>query len=526
MTGHIDGKAFKDLFKAGAHRVAVSRDYLNSINVFPVPDGDTGSNMAETLTNAAECLETVDDSSLASVLETLSTKLRMEAKGNSGVILSEFFYGMFLKLKQEERVHPERFVEALTNGKDMAYAALAEPKEGTILTIIRKASDRLHHAKEDMRDMIHTVERLVESARLAVEETKGEMEVLKKNKVVDSGAHGFLLFWEGALGCMKGEIDASTILKPIKRIFTTEQKEDIKYRFCTEALVKGEGMDRTVARAELSKMGDSLIVTGDGSILKVHVHTNDPQAVFALLGAMGTLVKTKADDMIAQNTQKAANEKKAAVRVLTDSTCDLDLELMEEKEIEMAPLRVMFGEETLRDRVDITVDEFYERLQRSPILPRTSLPAAADFMQGYEHIAPYCEKILAVYLSSTLSGTWQAGRKRGEEFGGDKVVAYDSGQASMAMGLMTLEAANMAEKGEPLDKIIARLDEIKGKVSTYFTVDTLEFLAKNGRIGLAKKGGGPSAGAKTDFKVFGRAGAFVRKGLWKAQYDGKAPGDP
>lgn len=495
----LDAETFRDLFTAGARRVSESREYLNSINVFPVPDGDTGSNMADTLTNAARELASCDCSSLEGILETLSRKLRMEAKGNSGIILAEFFHGMFLKLKEEMSIHPERFADAVNHGKESAYAALAEPREGTMLTAIRKAAEKLRETRAHTPNMSEAVQTLVDSARSAVKETTGQLSVLKESHVVDSGAHGFLLFWEGALGYLKGEIK-SIVIEPVKRVFTRAKAESLTARFCVEGLVTGESFDRKAVSGVLSAMGESLIVTSDGTMLKVHIHTNDPPAVFEYLGRLGALIKTKVDDMQDQSMEKAAQSRRP-VMVVTDSTCDLELALMEQNDIEMAPLQVMFGEETFRDRVDITADEFYHRLQTSHVMPRTSLPQGSAFLEAFEHHAQRCDKILGIYLSSAVSGTWQAGRKWGEEFEGGKAVAYDSRQASLGLGLMVLEAARMAASGSGIPEITLRLDEMRDKMSLYFTVDRLDFLLKNGRIGLAKKVFGTALGVKPILKL-------------------------
>jgi hypothetical protein len=517
MSKSLDGSEFKDLFIAGSKRLDESRDYLDSINVFPVPDADTGTNMAATLNNAVEALHDIDDHSLKNVLETIAHKLRMEARGNSGIILSEFFHGMFNPIKGKDEVLPKQFMDALADGKDAAYSALAEPREGTILTLIRQAVEDLKHAEAEISDMRKILEHMVESQRKTLEETKDMMPVLKKNNVVDSGAHGFLLFWEGALAYLNGEID-HVILKPIKKVFKAEAVEQIKYRFCAEGLVRGVSLDKAELQAELINRGDSLIITGDSDLLKIHVHTNEPTVVLDYLGGLGTLVKTKIDDMVDQSREKVAEENKQAVRIVVDSTSDLDLETREELDIEMTPLQVIFGDDIFLDRVNISADEFYHRLKSSKIIPKTSLPNGSDYLKSFEHVDPFCDTILAIYVSSALSGTHQAGVKWGREFSNEKVVTYDSGFASLATGMMAIEAATMAKAGEPLGVILNRLDEIKSKVSIYFTVDTLKFLEKNGRIGKASKFIGSILGLKpilsfVDGEVRSHARAFGANGL-------------
>ncbi len=517
MDKILDGSGFKNLFIAGSKRLNDSREYLNSINVFPVPDADTGDNMARTLNNAVDALHEIEDHSLKNVLETISKKLRLEARGNSGIILSEFFHGMFHPIKGHEEVHPKAFIKAVDNGKEAAFSALAEPVEGTILTLISKAAEDLKNAESEIGDMRKTIEHMVDSQRKSLEETKDLLPVLKENDVVDSGAHGFLLFWEGALAYLNDEID-HVILKPIKKVFKAGAADEIKYRFCTEGLLRNATLENGVIQAALMNRGDSLIVIGDSDLLKVHIHTNEPDDVLNYLGGLGTMVKTKVDDMVSQNMALIDEEKKQAVKIVVDSTSDLNLAIREEFDIEMIPLQVIFGEESFRDRVDITADDFYERLKSLDIIPKTSLPHGSDYLKSFEHVDLYCDSILAIYVSSSLSGTYQAGVKWGREFNSEKVVAYDSRTASLGSGMMAIEAAKMAKASKSLEDIIKRLDEIKSKSAVYFTVDTLEFLEKNGRIGKASKFIGSAIGLKPiltflDGEVRPHAKAFGKKGL-------------
>ncbi len=285
----LDGKKFKDLFIAVSKRLDDSKDYLNSINVFPVPDGDTGANMASTLNTAVDALHELDDHSLPKVLDTIAHQLRMEAKGNSGIILSEFFHGMFQNIKHVDAINPDDFKKALSDGKKAAYSALAEPKEGTILTLIRQAVEDLDAAQVEIEDMKKVLEHMVESQKRALEQTPELMPMLKQNNVVDSGAHGFLLFWEGALAYMNDEID-HVILKPIRRVFAADKAEEITYRYCTEALVRGASFDRDFLRSHLMQKGDSLIITGDGELLKgpyPHQRTNGGDRLYGHAGDDG-----------------------------------------------------------------------------------------------------------------------------------------------------------------------------------------------------------------------------------------------
>lgn len=182
QSSALDGRNFKNLFIAGSKRIDESKEYLNSINVFPVPDGDTGSNMASTMNYAVDALNDIEDHSLQNVLNIIAHELRMEAKGNSGIILSEFFHGMFQKIKNEDSISPENFIAALENGRQAAYQALADPVEGTILTLITDSVRLLTEMQSEIDDMKSAVERMVDIQRKALAQTTEIMPLLKENQ--------------------------------------------------------------------------------------------------------------------------------------------------------------------------------------------------------------------------------------------------------------------------------------------------------------------------------------------------------
>ncbi len=503
----IDGRAFRDLFLSGTKKLGEAREYLNSINVFPVPDGDTGSNMADTMRGTADALHKVSDPLLSNVLKKISTSLRLEARGNSGIIISEFFTGMIKSFPPGESLNVSDFVNGISEGKKSAYASVANPVEGTMLTVIRKMSERVILEKENINNLKKAVELMVATGQTALEETMNEMELLRENKVVDSGANGILLFWEGALMYLNGEYEEKHFA-PNRNVLKQVEVPDIKWRYCTEGLVKSDRpFERKDVSEKLAGLGDSLIVICDEELIKVHIHSNEPPKVFEVLEQFGEIIKTKAEDMIEQSKRERAEQSteasRATIGIVADSTCDLDLATREDMSIEMIPLQIMFGEQSWRDRVEISAREFYKKLQSEKVSPKTSLPKGSDFLQGYEHVASRHKTILALYLSSKLSGTWQAGKKWGEEFEDADVISYDTESVSLGAGLLAREAARMAAEGARIDVIIKRLDEIKSKMAGFITVSTLKYLARSGRISGSKKIFGEALNVKPILKCEG-----------------------
>jgi hypothetical protein len=273
-----------------------------------------------------------------------------------------------------------------------------------------------------------------------------------------------------------------------------EQEE--RYRFCTEALVRGRALpDQTVVKDRLRQMGDSLIVIRAAEVLKVHIHTDEPQEVFDYLRTLGKLATHKAEDMKAQYATVEAAARRGGhvtlarrpVTVVTDSACDLPEEIVRAHGIHVTPLLLVDGDATLKDGVDITASEFHRRMQESPdTLPTTSQPAPSDFLECYERAAEDGEEILGVLLSSTLSGTHASGEAAAKRFHGTPVHLVDSVGISLLQGLLVLKAAELAELALAPDEITGEIRRVRRRSGICFTVDTFDRLLRSGRVGKGR----------------------------------------
>jgi uncharacterized protein len=271
--------------------------------------------------------------------------------------------------------------------------------------------------------------------------------------------------------------------------------EEETYRFCTEALVRGPALpDQLVVRDRLRGLGDSLIVIRTGQVLKVHVHTDEPEQVFAYLRRLGRLATHKAEDMRAQHeaVERAAGEghvtlARRPVVVVTDSAGDLPEEVVRAHGIQVTPLLLVDGDSTLRDGLDITAGEFHRRLADAPdTLPTTSQPAPADFLETWTRASEDGESIVGVVLGSSLSGTFGAAEAAAHRFQGPPVHLMDSLGASLLQGLLTLKAAELAELATPPAEIVRTLERIRARSGLLFTVDTFDRLLASGRVGRGR----------------------------------------
>jgi DAK2 domain fusion protein YloV len=291
----LDGNDLKTMFAAGAGWLERIAYYINGLNVFPVPDGDCGTNMLLTMRASLEQVNKLEDGNVSSVAEAIARGALMGARGNSGVILSQIWRGFQQELKDKEVIDANDLANAFEKASDVAYRALTNPEEGTILTVIRDAAEAARReASRHNASLITVMEAAVTAARASVKNTPNLLAVLKEAGVVDAGGHGLYTFLEGALFHLKGETDGRSpeqlsgevqlTLKPVD----SPAKED-SYGFCTQFMVRSGKMDVEKLRSALEPMGVSLIVVGDTSVIRVHIHTKEPEAVTKLASSFGTL---------------------------------------------------------------------------------------------------------------------------------------------------------------------------------------------------------------------------------------------
>lgn len=258
------------------------------------------------------------------------------------------------------------------------------------------------------------------------------------------------------------------------------------FHYCTEFLVRGEQLPpASEVRSAMHGFGGSVVVAVVTDILKVHVHTDTPEAVFSYAERWGRLEKTKAEDMRAQHRELAHGERRP-VAVVTDTSADLADSILDRHGIALVPLQVMFGDQTFRDRVELRPDEFYRRLVTSKDLPTTSQPAPAEFVRVFRDALQTADEVVAVLLSGALSGTLQSAQAAIRAASLDNVHVVDSRTASLGVGMLALRAAELAESGRPAREIVAELERIRGQSGLFLTVDTYDNLLRSGRVSRGK----------------------------------------
>jgi uncharacterized protein len=331
---------------------------------------------------------------------------------------------------------------------------------------------------------------LLRDAEQALARTPELMAVLKEAGVVDAGGKGFVRMIEGVVRFIEGDpilaIPADELGSEPAPAALVEVAAERDFQFCTEVLVRGEQLPpANEVRAAMHAFGGSIVVAVMADILKLHVHTDAPDAVFSYAARWGRVEATKADDMRAQH-RRLAHVERRPVAVVTDSSADLPDGVLDRHHIAMVPLQVMFGDETFRDRVELRPDEFYRRLRTARALPTTSQPAPADFVRVLRDAREQADEVVAVLLSASLSGTFQSARAAVRAAGLSGVHLVDSRSASLGLGLLALRGAELAESGWKGAAIAQELDRIRRRAGMFLTVDRYDNLLRSGRVTRGK----------------------------------------
>lgn len=489
---YLDGLNFRESIIASARRILQAEDYLNKINVFPVPDGDTGTNMVVTMNSIANGAAACQQESFAELSTAIADSALSGARGNSGAILAQFFQGLAEATQDKIKLTTRTFAEAARQAVDKAYEALANPREGTILTVMRDWAGYLGEKAGQTADFNELFTSALQKAKQSLSETPEKLRELKNAGVVDAGALGFVHLLEGIVDFM--EVGKITMLKKgahVKERFKSLHLEnvdvDLSYRYCTECLVIGSDINLKALREQLSDLGNSLIVVGSERKVRVHIHTNTPDDIFVIVEKFGVLESRKTDDMREQYLQSQTTEKKKAIALVTDSTCDLPQTILDKYPIHIIPVLIQKGMRTYHDGVDLKTAEFYDLLRSSKEKLTTSQPPPGDFKQMYEKLADEYRDILSIHLSSRLSGTFQGAclGAKGTPF--EKQVHFiDSLNITAGLGFLVLEAARMIEEGKTIREIVTALEKLKRGIKLFINLPTLKYIMRSGRLSIGK----------------------------------------
>ena len=472
-----------DALRAGIYQLFRRADHINHINVFPVPDGDTGTNMAMTMSAVLGILEKQRWQHAGQMLAKAADAALDGARGNSGAILAQFFLGVADRASSCVQLSVAEFTFAIEAGANNARLALMQPREGTILSVISAFAVALTRVAADgVVDFRLAFVRLLPTVQAALDDTPRQLEELRAANVVDAGAAGFVEMLTG----FNSYLDTGTVEVVVSPVHAgnelmSEGGQIGDHRFCTECLVAGQAIDLRRVRETLYPLGSSLVVSGHPAKLRIHIHSNDPEQIFAAARQFGEVSAQKADDMLRQQSA-AHHNRKRHIAVVTDSAADIPAEAMDLLDIYMVPVRVHFGPHSYLDKVTMTHDEFYRLLATSSDHPKTSQPPPGDFRRMFEFLASHYQGVVAINLTSRVSGTLSAARNAADRSGSKNIVVIDSRNASLGQGLIAMAAAECAAAGGSQDEVVAAAQQAIATTDVFGLLPHLEFAIRGGRV--------------------------------------------
>lgn len=488
---HIRGPALRRALIAGARRVISRREALNKINVFPVADGDTGSNLAFTLGNVLTGALSRRTPGAGDLLKRVGDDAIDGARGNSGAILAQFFTGVAEAVGVVRGIDFAAMSQAVRAGASSARSALADPKEGTILSVITAFAEALE-ARTDITDAKLWFDKALQSARQALAYTPQQLPVLLKAGVVDAGAQGFVDMLEGIDEYLKsGQWNLTDSVLDNRADLEAAQvhgdlsDEDPEHRFCSECLLVGEGLDRASLRAAVTDLGAScVVVAGSHSRLRLHAHVANPKALFELAARFGRVESTKADDM---HAQKRSSQGAGGVVIITDSAADLPEGVAARLNIHVVPMRLNFGDDDYLDKIGLSTTEFYRKLRTEIVLPKTSQPSPGDFRRQFEFLLSHHPAFVYVGVSRAVSGTIQSAETAAQRGHVERSFIFDTANAAGGEALLAIAAAEAAQRGESAEVIMALLSRLKPQTETWAIAREISHAVRGGRVpGWAK----------------------------------------
>lgn len=476
---------------------------INDLNVFPVADGDTGTNMLLTVQAVEAAAAGLTGTSTADRCEALARAAVLGARGNSGFILSQMVRGAADVIADAPMLDGPTIAQALRGASNRAYATVPNPVEGTMLTVIRGMADG--GAAADSGTVEHVLSGALEAGRTSLAATEEMLPQLREAGVVDSGAYGVLLIVEGLAAGLTGHKVGPSIQVNAPTLGAADH-EPSAFRFCTSYLLEDATQELAEVEATLAALGDSLLVIGDRRLAKVHVHTDEPQRAISIGEAAGVVSGVNVDDMRRQEedraariTRRARSERAAATgtadpamrldaahtALVTDSAADLPVDALAANTM-VVPIPVIFGTESFKPGVDLDAEEFYARLTAGGQTPTTAAPSMGELVEAYTAALGRYDTVVALHMNRKMSATVDVARRAALEVDPDRIFVIETESVSFQLGLLVRRAQAYLARGTTLGGLEDLVDVFRRTQGTVFTLETLEFLRRGGRIGLAK----------------------------------------
>jgi len=477
---HLDAHTLHSAFITACDFIITNRENLNAINLFPVADGDTGDNMSATA--MAVINHSSPKATLKETFQSLANSALIGARGNSGMIFSQFFNGLTETQLTSEQIDTTTFAELIAKASVSVRSAILHPVEGTIITVMDAWAASIGKLASEFTCFKQLIQQTLTEAHKALQSTTNTLAVLKDAQVVDAGALGFYHFISGFADYLA---NPRALDKKAIHVECAEHHHELPsngsppdQRYCTEILLSGEAIDRDRIAHQLEQFGNSVVSSGNASLCRFHVHCSQPDKVFASLFNFGQITQAKAEDMLRQF--QMVHERKYSIALVTDSSADIPKAILEDNQIHIISLNMHLDEHHLLDRIGVNPETFYDHLSTLKTYPKTSFPAPALIEEQMRQLTHYYDHILILPISKALSGAHDAVVKAMERF--SNVHVLNSSHTSGSLGLLVTYAAQLIAEGRSIEDIKQQLELKIPKLNLFVYVDNFDSMIRSGRI--------------------------------------------
>jgi DegV family protein with EDD domain len=467
---------------SGCENLKQARQTLNEINFFPVADGDTGDNMAATAAAIIDHAKLED--SLHDTLKSVANASIMGARGNSGMLFSSFFNGLFQGFHQHQHLNTQHFSEMLKKASMQVRASLMNPMEGTLLTVIESWAHLIEKRAPEFNNFKTLCHEILQPLKQALNE-KCQYTYKNTEKVLDAGALGFYHFIEGFTHSLGTDVTEKIIRhQPMEafNLLTADHEfgsEPPKNRYCTEALLHDTHISPSQLQQKLQEFGDSIVVTGHQHLQRFHVHTNHPQKIFSWLREIGRVANPKVDDMQRQFECHICD--KRPIGILTDSSADLPANIRDEQQIHLLPINIHIEEHHLLDPYSIDHHHFYQDIKKTKRYPTTSAPNPLQIQNKFRELHTKHDHLIMVSVAEKLSSTYGSAKKIAQEFPNVHVV--NSKLTSVAQSLLVYDAALKANRPDTqIHDVVNSIKQTRQNIICFVMINKLDSLIRSGRV--------------------------------------------
>lgn len=480
QLSHLNPNLLHQAIIRGCQSVVSVREQLNAINIFPVADSDTGDNLASTAT--AIITNSYIKPCFTKTLQSVAEASLLGARGNSGIIFSQFFNGLALDHHNKKTMDIREFSATLINVAVSVRRSIASPVDGTMLTMIEDFANTSSALSKHTTCFNQLMNKLLPILKATLESTKNRIPILKEANVVDAGAFGFYFFVDGFASSLSGSrlIDnhySKNVIYQIEHKPTMLETLPL-HRYCTEVILKADLIDKTRLAKVLEKQGDCLVMTGHERTCRLHIHTNNPSDFFSILMEHGTLEYPKVDDMLRQF--QAAHEPMNDIALVTDSSADIPEAIRDEYQVHLIPLNIRIDEHHLLDRYCFEPSSFYQNLNALKKHPKTSLPSPIVIEEKLSFLSLHYKHVLVISIAKSMSGTFDAMTLAAQKYPNVKII--DSRTNSGAHGLLIQYAGELISEGLPFQSVIKYIEKAISETSIFVMVNDLEAMIRSGRI--------------------------------------------